>query len=244
MLVEGISDRLIFSSLIESVALLFRNNDAIEVIEVGGKGNFNDYRNVLDGLLTPAFSIADRDYLINIGSPSVKELFVKDPAKQSEILVNDKHSIDRATLIDHLDNAVREKDINTLGKFLCYFRSRVTKFKKDLTPSEAAIFDEEISNLRQRQTFVLRDGDVENYLPNGTSNVKDIVELLTDRNWINRVTSEQGRMELASIVCAILGLEAEQCDSFFQDVRAGNVCFPEPQAFSNLPSQTLSLDAE
>ena len=244
VLVEGISDRLIFSSLIESVALLFRNNDAIEVIEVGGKGNFNDYRNVLDGLLTPAFSIADRDYLINIGSPHVKELFIRDPVKQSEILVNDKHSTDRMTLIDRLDTAVREKDIDSLVKFLDYFRSRITKFKKDLTASEAAVFDEEIIKLRKQQTFVLHDGDVEDYLPNGINNVKDIVELLTDRNWINRVTSEQRRMELASIACAILGLASEQCDSFFRDVRAGNVCFPEPQPFSNSPSQTLNLDAE
>ena len=39
VLVEGISDRLVLSSLLESTALLFQNSDAIEVIEVGGKGN-------------------------------------------------------------------------------------------------------------------------------------------------------------------------------------------------------------
>ena len=76
VLVEGITDRLVLTSLLEAAALLFRNSAAIEVIEVGGKGSFAEYQSILQGLLTPSFIVADRDYLSEVGSPATRALFV------------------------------------------------------------------------------------------------------------------------------------------------------------------------
>lgn len=241
VLVEGISDRLVLSSLLQSASLLFRNSEAIEVIEVGGKGNFADYRGVLEGLLTPSFILADRDYLSTVGSEAVKRLFVADPAKQAEILAKDKRSIDRATLVDRLGAAVRDGAIEELRGFWDYFSSRVSKFKESLTTAENESLDGDLARLQGLNVFVLRDGDIEDYVPAGVRDIKDIVELVADRNWLNRVPDERRRLELASIVCSIIGVSDEQRESFLALVRSASVAFPEPLVFAESPSDAAPV---
>jgi hypothetical protein len=50
----------------------------------------------------------------------------------------------------------------------------------------------------------------------------------TDRNWINRVTDNERRVELGRIVCSILGSTTEEAASLEADLRAGLVKFPLP----------------
>lgn len=228
VLVEGISDRLVLSSILELTALLFRNSEAIEVIEVGGKGNFADYRSVLQGLLTPAFTVADRDYLMNVGSEAAKQLFVPDPDKQVEILTKDKRSIDRTSLVDALGRAINAGALDELRTFWTYFTTRVSKLKDPLSESEIATLSVDLTRLKCESVFILRHGEIEDYLPPGTRDIKAIVELLTDRNWINRVPDEERRIELGSIACSILGLAPEQRVAFTEQLEAGTVAFPEP----------------
>jgi putative ATP-dependent endonuclease of OLD family len=57
-LVEGITDMLLMESLLDRVGTKLNNSAAIEVIEVGGKHNLEDYAIVLEGLLTPVFTVA------------------------------------------------------------------------------------------------------------------------------------------------------------------------------------------
>jgi predicted ATP-dependent endonuclease of OLD family len=61
VLVEGITDRLVVASLLDGGSVRFANNDAIEIVEVGGKGNFAEYRKLLEALHTPSFVVADLD---------------------------------------------------------------------------------------------------------------------------------------------------------------------------------------
>lgn len=228
VLVEGITDRLVISSLLEMSAQLFRRNEAVEVVEVGGKGNFADYRAVLAGLLTPAFTVADRDYLCEVGSAAAKQLFVPDANKQGMILTKDKRSVDRATLIERLGSAIHNGALDELRAFWEYFGTRGAKFKTNLTASESDALEADLSRLRAAGTFVLREGDIEAYLPGATPDLKGVVDLLTDRHWINRVPHPERRVELAEIVCAILAPTTEQRDSFIASARAGTVAFPEP----------------
>src|SRR5262249_17281837 len=106
VLVEGIIDRLIVTSLIERLASRLANNDAIEVIEVGGKGNFEQYRRLLDSLKTPSFVVADQDYLADIGSAKTKGLFVADSGKLWDSLTKDKKSLDAKSLVERLKDAI------------------------------------------------------------------------------------------------------------------------------------------
>lgn len=221
VLVEGITDRLVISSLLQACAQLFRRNEAVEVVEVGGKGNFSDYRAVLVGLLTPAYTIADRDYLIEVGSEAVKQLFMPDASKQGYILFKDKRSTDRSALIERLGSAIQTGLLGELQAFWDFFRSRGAKLKGILNAGDLATLDADLSRLRAEDTFVLREGDIEAYLPGPATDLKAVVELLTDRHWINLVPNADCRAELAEIICAILAPTADQRRLFITSARDG-----------------------
>ena len=228
VLVEGISDRLVLTSLLDSSAARFRINAAIEVVEVGGKGNFADYRTMLEGLQTPSITVADCDYLNEVGSEPTKSLFTTNAEKQSKILLEDKKSLDRASVIEHLDGAIATADLDGLRKVWEYFTTRVKKLKDPLTEAENKLLDEEIARLGKQNTFVLRHGEIEDYLPPGIREVKSIVEMIVDRNWVNHVENEDRRLELGKIVCAVLDVGGKDEDVFLKEIRGATVKFLEP----------------
>lgn len=226
VLVEGITDRLVLTSLLESAALQFRNSAAVEIIEVGGKGSFADYRNILRGLLTPSFIVADRDYLSDVGSQATRALFLSDPAKQFETLTRDKKSIDRASLIERLGNAVNAGELDELRKVWDYFSKRTQRLKDPLTVDDEREIERDLTRLRADHIFVLRHGEIEDYLPQGVGDIKSIVEVLVDRNWINRVNQSDRRVELGSIVCSILDAPSNERENFLAQLATGAVQFP------------------
>jgi putative ATP-dependent endonuclease of the OLD family len=228
VLVEGISDRLVLSSLLNATAALFRNTDAVEVIEVGGKGSFADYRLLLRELLTPAFTVADCDYLNEVGSDATKQLFESASDRQAEILTKDKRSLDRATLVQGLAAAIENGALEDLRTFWKYFTGRVRRLKDPLSNDEQAALERELTTLHANDVFVLRHGEIEDYLPAGKRDIKGIVDLLTDRNWINEVPGEERRLELGRIACAILGIDCERRAEFLAQLKAARVAFPEP----------------
>jgi putative ATP-dependent endonuclease of the OLD family len=87
VLVEGPSDRLIFASLIDRATERFKDNRAVEVIEVGGKTNFAGYQKLLDALKTPWTVVADRDYIEEVGSRAAQECFEVDASSQAEAVI-------------------------------------------------------------------------------------------------------------------------------------------------------------
>jgi predicted ATP-dependent endonuclease of OLD family len=228
VLVEGITDRLVLTSLLEAAALQFRNSAAIEVIEVGGKGSFAEYQSILQGLLTPSFVVADLDYLCEVGSPATRSLFVADPTKQYEVLTKDKKSFDRTTLIERLDAAVNAGEVGELRDFWKYFSSRLQKMKDPLSDEDASAIERDLSRLRSDKIFVLRHGEIEDYLPPDARELKSIVEALADRNWINRVADADRRLELGTIVCAILDVPAGERLTFCDQLTNAAVAFPLP----------------
>ena len=227
ILVEGITDRLVLASLLDGASALFANNEAIEIVEVGGKASFADYRLFLGKLETPCFVVADLDYLTIIGSDTIPSLFVADQEKVMESL-KDKKGLDARKMIETLDAAVRSGDTSNLGAFLDYLRSRHRRLKAPLTEAEQTSLDFELGRLSGENVLVLRCGEIEDYLPPGVSGVKAIVELIADRNWINRVDAPERRVELAELARRILGVEKEKAKAFLEQARAGNVAFPQP----------------
>lgn len=228
VLVEGITDRLVLTSLLEAAALRFRNSSAIEVVEVGGKGSFPEYQSILQGLLTPSFVVADRDYLCEVGSPATRALFVVDPTKQHDVLTKQKKSLDRITLIERLDAAVNAGDVDQLRDFWTYFRGRLQKMKDPLTTAESTAIERDLSRLRSDNVYVLRHGEIEDYLPAHARELKSIVETLADRNWINGVAEADRRLELGTIVCEILDVRAEDRLAFYDQLKNATVAFPLP----------------
>ena len=228
VLVEGISDRLVLESLIDAAAARFSVTAAIEIIEAGGKHNFADYRKVLDGLLTPTITVADRDYLTVVGSERVRALFESDPSKQWESLTEDRKSVDRASMIEHLGRAISSGDLDGLRNFWNYFSARQKKLKATLDCAEAAQLEADLVRLRTERIFLLRDGEIEDYLPAGGRDVRSIVELVSNRQWVNDLPDAHKRAELGEIVCTVLGIEGERREIFLKELRHGNVTFPIP----------------
>jgi len=226
VLVEGISDRLILSSLIDLMAIRFNVNAAIEVIETGGKHNFRDYMLLLKGLKTPALAVADQDYLATRGSADIRNLFAVDYREQWETLTVDKKSTDRKTMVHHLHSAVQTGNLEELRRFWDYFTNRKSMLKKEMTEAECARLSQEYSRLEKDNIFVLHEGEIEDYLPEGCGDVRGIVSLVSDRNWICRVKGSK-QEELVRIVCRIVDLTQEQENGFLAELRSGKSVFVE-----------------
>jgi predicted ATPase len=227
VLVEGITDRLVLASLLDGASAKFSNNEAIEIVEVGGKTSFSEYRLFLSALATPAFVVADLDYLTIVGSEDVRALFVADEEKQWEAL-KDKKSTDASAMMAALKEAIAKTDTSELERFLEYFVKRHWRLKTPLNASEDATIERELARLRTENVIVLRHGEIEGYLPPGASGVRGIVELTTDRNWINRIADESRRVELGELICQVLDLSTEQRKQLEGELRQQRVVFPQP----------------
>ncbi len=227
ILVEGIMDRLIFASLLDAASARFSNNQAIEIVEVGGKTNFDDYRSLLHALMTPSFIVADLDYLTIVGSESVRSLFAADDEKLWESF-KDKKSMDSSRMISELKHAIDVGNTNDLKRFWEYLAGRRQRLKEPLSEEEQKIIATEIAQFKSKNILILRHGEIEDYLPPGVSSVKAIVELTTDRNWINRIPNESHRVELGQLISSILEISTLEWKKLEQEIRQASVEFPKP----------------
>lgn len=214
VLVEGIVDRLVVASLLDIAAAHFHSAEAIEIVEVGGKGNFDDYLTILRGLLTPAFLIADRDYLEQVGSPETKALFIPASDKQWNSVTGGKKSLDRGTLITMLGEAIESNDTTTLKDFWKYLTSRFATLKSPLSQLEQCHVAKDVAEHAALGHFILSEGEMEDYLPTGSQDLRHLIAFLTNREWPNRIPTSSKRIELGTIACSILGATGEKRDSF------------------------------
>jgi hypothetical protein len=228
--VEGITDRLVISSLLDGVAALFGNNEAIEIVEVGGKNNFADYQALLAALETRCYVVADRDYLSEVGNANVRRLFEVDYEKQWRVLTQDKKSMDAAAMARLLREAVLREDLREVAKFSDYLATRHTRLRQELSVEDREAINEAINELAAKHVYVLSGGEIENYLPAGAVDVRSIVSTVSTREWINAVPTASLRSELLAIVCAVLGVSAKDRELLLQNAAAGRVAFPKPLA--------------
>ncbi len=159
VLVEGVTDRIVFSSLIERACARFANFQSIEIVEVGGKSNFKDYKALLDALETETFIIADRDYLAQCGEPATKALFTKSAGKAADALLTDGKSLDRRSLIEHLRGAIATKNVDLLAEAFEYITGRHTSFKETLTGEETLQFNGDLRARWRRYSYCLLTHD-------------------------------------------------------------------------------------
>ena len=221
VLVEGITDSLVLASLLDMLSGRMRNYEAIEFVEVGGKNNFADYQQLLAGLTTPTFTIADLDYLVEVGS-DVSDLFDTDGALEW-IALTVKKSRDRQAAVRLLKEAVATQDLTSLEDFLRYVEARCVRLKNPMSDDEIARLDLELATLATSSTFLLRKGEIEDYLPADSRSLKGVVELTTDPAWINRIVDREARVELTEISSAVLGLEEEDRSTLLAEAEKGEV---------------------
>ena len=203
VLVEGITDRLIFEKLIGFYQSKSSNPQVIEVLEVHGKYNFDKYKRLLEEIGCEYYIIADLDYVNELaskeGNEKIKALFNIDYSSIDKKVLKDKKSLDGKKLSELIEEAMKANEITEeLRSVWDYIKCRYLKLKDNLT-------DEEIKE--RENIFILCDGErleyteIEDFLPDGCKNLDDIIELTRpDKSWLTH--KRKGYLE--KIVCRIL----------------------------------------
>ncbi|MBW8034404.1 MAG: AAA family ATPase [Planctomycetes bacterium] len=205
VLVEGPTDRLIFESMIGKY--LAKKEIVIEVLDVGGKHNFDKYINFLNSIEVKNAIVGDLDYVFDIGNEVIKKLFLTDYQGIDEKIIKKKKSKDRKTLAEKLESALETNQLGELKEFWKYLKSRQYKLRGDLSRIEKQTLDDFINELRERLIFILRQGEIEDYLPDGYKDLDGVIELVIEENfdkWLKDMECTEGLEELKLIVRAII----------------------------------------
>ena len=208
ILVEGIMDRLVFENLVMLIGDRFSRRKTTEVVEVHGKHNFEQYKRVLDIVEMPTSIIADQDYILDVGTEEIKKLFVSDFESIDKKVLLDKKSRDAKTLIEAMEKAIIDKNLTDVENIIEYIKNRRSKLKNEITADEATKINNFITAKTGEKTYILKTGEIEDYLPAGVNSPGKLIDLLEEPNWIHRL-EEGARIELLDIVITILELPEE-----------------------------------
>ena len=156
-----------------------------EVIEVGGKGFFTAYENLLKACQVPYAIVADLDYVNEIGTPEIKSLFTVNQRSIAIDVINNPTSRDGNSLVARMRESLDSGNLEDLRALWEYIKSRQRRLREDLTVAERLILDEFITSMRSSNVFVLSKGDLETYLPFGykAKDVNKLIELINNDFW-------------------------------------------------------------
>lgn len=216
ILVEGLSDRVFFEAVLN--LLRPRSSGLIyEVVDVGGKGLFRAYQDLLVASKVPHVVIADQDYVEQIGNGDIKSLFALNSSDiKQDVLMNAK-SMDGDALVQAIDKAIMDQSWSSASKVWEYIKSRRRMLRSNLTESEQAKLSQFLQEKRQDDVYVLSLGALEQYLPDGfqSKNLEKLIEFVSSDGFWERLP-EGPRQEISDIVECILptmGTDAyDPCD--------------------------------
>jgi putative ATP-dependent endonuclease of OLD family len=167
VLVEGISDRLLFERLLDYV-LNSKDKESkpnIEIIDVGGKNYFDAYQKILRAFKVRFFVISDFDYIEQIGTPEIKAFFKPNMSKIVKDVILNPKSVDGADFFIALEKSIKNGDINELKEIFDYVSSRRIRVPSSLSSIQRQLINDFIYNQRQSGVFILSRGSIEDYLP-------------------------------------------------------------------------------
>lgn len=185
VLVEGITDRLIFQRIFTDLLLDKNISTILEIIEVKGKSNQDKFTNFLANLEIPSFFIADLDYINEIGTDEIKNLFVTNENKIEKDVIKNPKSKDGDTLVSQIENAINDESIDELKSLWEYIKSFRRKIKLGLSAEESQLLDDFIESQKLKNVFLLREGDIEDYFPEEykKKNLDNVISLLSTPNY-------------------------------------------------------------
>ncbi|KJZ51656.1 AAA family ATPase [Pseudomonas marginalis] len=180
VLVEGISDRIVFSELLKN-----SHKDTgmvIEVVSVGGKSFFAPYEKLLDACKIDYSLIADLDYIEQVGSAKLKTLFKSNSSSIKSDIIDNVKSMDGDTLVSAIDQAFASNSWAEASELWQYIKSRRKTLVPQLDKQQKAELNEEINTFRGRNMYILKQGAIEQYLPSSFSrkNLEGLIELVSE----------------------------------------------------------------
>jgi putative ATP-dependent endonuclease of OLD family len=180
VLVEGLSDRIFFERVLDLHTQRGERADekTIEIVSVSGKGLFDAYSKVLEACQVETEIIADLDYIEQIGDDAIKQLFVTNTDEIKDDVIKNMKSLDGGALVSLIDAAMASGSWADAQDLWAYIKSSRRRLKSALSEPEQVQLDKFIAAKAAQGTYVLRQGALEDYLPEGYR-AKDIEKLIS-----------------------------------------------------------------
>ena len=193
IMVEGITDRLVFQRILKEITDGQPQNRVIEIIEVKGKHNVDKYRQFMNNLMIPSYFITDLDYVNENGTPKLKQLFTVHTKRVVKDVLKNPESMDHKVLVEYMNQAITSGNLTELQELWEYIKSFRTKLKSKLSPEEQTILKNFINNQQQNKTFILQKGDIEDYFPAELhrKDLDNVLKLLDDIEFKSWKKSEE-----------------------------------------------------
>ncbi|MBX9901151.1 MAG: AAA family ATPase [Burkholderiaceae bacterium] len=191
VLVEGLSDRIFFEKVFDLFGRAKASKKILEVISVGGKGLFSAYARILLSCDIPFSIIADLDYIEQVGTPEIKQLFSLDKREIKLSVIDNVKSLDGETLVEAIESAISSRSWNGAAEIWEYIKSRRRMLKKTLTDEERVLLKCFIETKRDERVFILSEGPLEAYLPSGhfSKDIDKLIKLLGAVDFWNSLPS-------------------------------------------------------
>ncbi len=204
ILVEGITDEILFKKIYESE--IGKIPDGLEFVSIGGKKNLNNFKNVLDKLQIHYFYIGDFDNVYDF--EELNYLFEIDVKNQNHDLKKMKNqsyaALDLLDSIDKFINDNNEDNFEKLKNNYNLYNERFVKIKANISLEERKVLDDFIKNKYNENFYILRLGEIENYLATGNSNkasgFKKVISFLNDDKAYGNFKQTSVFHELKSII--------------------------------------------
>lgn len=205
LLVEGITDRLVFQKILNEQIESSNATRIVEIIEIKGKSNVDNFKNFLSNLKIPNFFISDLDYVNEVGSQEIKTLFNSNNKKIAKDVIKNLKSKDGDALVKSIENAISSKDFKELEEIWNQIKSFRRKLKLQLNAEEEAELGKLINEQKEKNNYILRRGDIEDYFPNGfkTKDLVRVIRLLQGQDYDEWKKTEEYK-ELYHIIDEIL----------------------------------------
>ncbi len=208
ILVEGITDRIVFQKILDDIIEEQNINKNIEIIEVKGKSNREKFRVFLNELKIPNFFIGDFDVITNLdGSEEIKEIFKTNEEKIYKDVIKNKNSKDGKELVHQLEKAVESCDCGDLKELWEYIKYLRKEIKIDaLNEEDKRKIYEFIENKKAENIYILPKGEIEDYLPEGykTKDVENAIKLINSPEDYNKWKETPEYKELEKLIKEII----------------------------------------
>jgi energy-coupling factor transporter ATP-binding protein EcfA2 len=218
VLVEGLSDRMIFEELFRLRAKKAAIQGVIEVVSVGGKGLFQAYEQLLQASEVQHFVVADLDYVEQVAPAGIKDLFQLDASELSDDVLQNVKSLDGEAIVAAVDHAIDTGDWSDARDIWAYVKSRRHKLISNLTEDQTRDLNRYLAECAGRDLFILSKGAIEAYLPTGYKGkrIDRLIEFINLPDFLERLPSEA--KELHKIVETIIDRVEQQTIATAKDV--------------------------
>ena len=109
--------------------------------------------------------------------------------------------MDNEQLVAYLEESIRTGNIDQLRELYEYIVSFRTKIRPDITADERQMLDIYINGLYDQNIFILKEGEIEAYLPDGYKH-KDLENVLkiTEGDLYDKWRNEEGFQKLKDLM--------------------------------------------